>query len=71
MTGLPWIEQNIVDELAGALHAVTSYSEFKPDRRQAIVEAIGARISGAERGLMQDLTVEMRRRLSRLGGDPP
>ncbi len=71
MTDLPWIEQNVVDELVGALHAVTSYCEFRPDSRKAIVEAIGARISGAERGLMLDLTVELRRRLTTLGEDPP
>ncbi len=44
MTDLPWIEQNIVDELAGALHATSSYFQFKPEASERVTAAVVKRL---------------------------
>jgi hypothetical protein len=55
VTALPWTEQNIVDDLAGALTAVSSYLAFRTDSEVRIVAAVADQLTGPDIALLETL----------------
>ncbi len=55
MTALPWIPQNLADELVGALHNTATYITHRPDHHDQLIAAVADRLGGVEMALLETL----------------